>query len=138
MLYARIVPLIDGYLRMQCGEGNLLGDNEEPIHLLLMQDSAPAHAASSTLDDLHQRNIQVIGWPPFSPDLNPIEIVWNWMKDYQDQKWGDEYCSLEVERARILECWEKAVTNERLEQLLREMPARCAAVIAADGGPTKW
>lgn len=123
---------------MRRGEGNLLEDDEQPIHLRLMQDSAPAHAASTTRDDLSQRNIEVINWPPFSPDLNPIENCWNWMKDYQDQKWGDEYCSLEVERTRILECWEKAVTDERLEQLIREMPARCAAVIAAEGGPTKY
>jgi transposase len=29
-----------------------------------------------------ERDIYPILWPPFSPDLNPIEAVWNRMKDY--------------------------------------------------------
>lgn len=138
MLYSRIVPLIDGYLRLQRGEGNLLGDDELPVHLQLMQDSAPAHAASSTKEDLGERGIAVMYWPPFSPDLNPIEHCWNWMKDYQDRKWGDSQCSLQAERSRILECWEEGVTNQRLEGLLRGMGERCQAVIDANGGPTKY
>lgn len=103
-----------------------------------MQDNAPAHAASSTQEDLQERLIEVINWPPYSPDLNPIENCWNWMKDYQDKHWGDEKCSLATERARIMECWEKAVTEERLTEMIHEMPARCAAVIAAKGGSTRW
>lgn len=60
------------------------------------------------------------------------------MKDYQDRVWGDERCSLNVERSRILECWDKGITEEYLEQLIMEMPQRCTAVIDAAGGPTKW
>ena len=110
---------------MQQDEGSLLDSEEDPIHLQLMQDSAPAPAVETTLEDLADRNITVIKWPPYSPDLNPIENCWNWMKDYLDHKWGDAKCSLATERDRILECWEKAVTDQRLEQLLRGLPERC-------------
>lgn len=113
-------------------------EDPQPIHLRLVQDNAPAHAAQSTRIDLEERQIIAIDWPPFSPDLNLIENVWNCMKDYQDKHWGDEVCSLDVERSRITESWEKAVTEERLRGLISEMPARCAAVIAANGGPTRW
>jgi len=45
----------------------------ESIPLVLMQDGAPGHAAADTQADLKERGITVIFWPPFSPDLNPIE-----------------------------------------------------------------
>lgn len=135
---AKIVPLIDGWIRTQRGDGNLLAEDEQPISLRLVQDNAPAHASRDTIEDRHDRLILVENWPPFSPDLNPIENCWNWMKDYLDKKWGDDYCPMQAMRARILESWQSAVTEERLDALIRDMPARCAAVIAAEGGPTKW
>jgi transposase len=49
---------------------------------VLIQDNAPGHAASSTIEDLRARGIIVIFWPAFSLDLNPIKTVWNKMKDY--------------------------------------------------------
>ena len=49
--------------------------------LFFMQDNAPGHAAEYTIQELKDRGIPVIEWPPYSPDLNPIEVVWNIMKD---------------------------------------------------------
>jgi len=58
---------------------------DEFIHrypeLFLMQDHAPGHAAKLTFTEFEKRRIQLIFWPPFSPDLNPIETVWNLIKD---------------------------------------------------------
>ena len=134
----KIVPLVHGYIRMQCGEGGLLTAGQQPVSLEFMQDGAPAHSARATLLDMRERGITVITWPPYSPDLNPIENCWNKMKSYQGRMWGDEACPLEEERRRIQHCWDTAVTEEYLEELVRSMPQRCADVIAARGGPTKW
>ena len=60
----RIVPLIHGWIRSNSG-------------LQLMQDGAPGHSAGDTLRELSERGIYPIFWPAYSPDLNPIETVWN-------------------------------------------------------------
>ncbi|VCU41176.1 Bgt-50763 [Blumeria graminis f. sp. tritici] len=47
-----------------------------------MQDNPPSHTAASKMEDVSKRLIQLIFWPADLPDLNPIEAVWNKMKDY--------------------------------------------------------
>jgi transposase len=44
---------------------------------VLMQDGARPHTARNTLAFLSANNVDVLeGWPPYSPDLNPIENMW--------------------------------------------------------------
>ena len=84
--------------------------------LILMQDGASTHSAKETQDDLNERGIYPIFLAAFPPDLNPIETailgVWK-------------------------EAWE-AVGADELLALVREMPARCQAVIDAQGGYTMY
>ena len=61
--------------------------------LQLMQDGAPGHAPGDTQKGLHERDIEVIFWPALSSDLNPIETVWNWMKDYIEARYPEEDCT---------------------------------------------
>lgn len=39
----------------------------------LMQDNASSYAAQDTLDELAACSVYYIQWPPYSPDVNPIE-----------------------------------------------------------------
>lgn len=48
---------------------------------ILVQDNAPQHKSSYTSQVLRSWGIKVMDWPPESPDLNPIELVWGNMKN---------------------------------------------------------
>lgn len=96
-----------------------------------MQDNAPGHRAASTMEDMRERGIHPIFWPPFSPDLNPIERVWHFMKNYLQDNYPEKMTYDQL-RAAVKDAWEK-VGQEQLDELLDSMPARMAAVIAVNG-----
>lgn len=45
-----------------------------------MHDNAPVHRAHIVKEILKGLQIQVMIWPPYSSDLNPIENLWGVMK----------------------------------------------------------
>ena len=122
----RIIPLIHGWIRLYPG-------------LLFMQDNAPAHSAKVTIQEMQERDISVISWPAYSPDLNPIETIWNEMKDwlareYPNSTYNTSYDQL---RERVTQAWH-SVGRQLLTDLIATMPRRCQDVINAQGGHTKW
>jgi transposase len=102
----------------------------------IMQDNAPCHTAIAVKAFLRQKRVELIEWPPYSPDLNPIENLWQWLK----QKLETEYpvCeSAEQIEARIFEIW-GTVTPEMCSAFCENYQKRLIAVIAANGGYTKY
>ena len=43
-----------------------------------------------TKEELRERGIKPIDWPAFSPDLNPIEHVWAWIKDFIQENYPED------------------------------------------------
>jgi transposase len=119
-----IVPLVDGWIHLNS-------------HLRFMQDNAPAHASRETKAELAARGIQSIVWPAYSPDLNPIETVWNEMKDWIALHYPEKTTSYQQLRRQVMEAW-NAIGRDLLRNLVATMPQRCRDVIEADGKHTKW
>ena len=49
-------------------------------HVILVADNASWH--SSSKDIIIPANISILDLPPYSPQLNPIERLWQWLKDH--------------------------------------------------------
>jgi transposase len=108
--------------------------------LRLMQDGASGHRAEATALELKERGVKKIFWPLYSPDLNPIETVWDWMKNYiQEQypQYEKGRISYDILRKVVKEAWD-SISIEQLNELIDSMYQRCQDVIDAEGKYIKW
>lgn len=110
---------------------------------LFQQDNAKIHKAKATMDWMEEHEIDLWDWPPHSPDLNPIEHVWAWMKRYLRRKYPDQSSlgrnedDIEIFKARIVEAWE-AVPQALILKLIEGLPSRCRAIRRANGWYTRF
>ena len=71
-------------------------------------------------------------WPPNSPDLNLIEVVWSWMVRWirdSDGGWPSNPLDLKV---KVLEAWD-AVPLTAFRELLRSYRCRLEAIYSVNG-----
>ncbi|KAI0991366.1 hypothetical protein K3495_g16821, partial [Podosphaera aphanis] len=89
----------------------------------LMHDNAPAHTAAPAREYLEANGVVPMAWPPFSPDLNPIENVWGLMKANTQEHHGDSTGTRQRTRAQVrlivLEAWRECTRPERLFPILQ-------------------
>ena len=90
-----------------------------------MQDRVVGHTAGVTRIKLRERGIEVIYWPAFSQDRNPIERVWHIMKNYLEDNFP-ENMSYDRLREAVKEGWANVGPHE-YRGLVESMPARCRA-----------
>ena len=99
-----------------------------------MQDNAPIHTARNVKMFLQQHEIPVLEWPAQSPDLNPIENAWHYIK-HQLRK--ETIKNLDDLWAKIQEKW-NSLSPQYCRKLIEGMPKRVRAVASQKGYATKY
>jgi hypothetical protein len=104
--------------------------------IIFQQDNDSKHTSTAARKWFDDHEIEVLEWPAQSPDLNPIEHLWETLKR--------RLSNYEVEPAGIHELWDRVQTEwEKIPvqvciDLIESMPRRVAAVLKAKGGYTKY
>jgi len=98
------------------------------------EDNDPKHTANSTKALYNRLHIPREEWPANSPDLNPIENLWQ----YLDASCKDRKCNTKDQLFEVLqEAWNR-IPKDYLNSLVESMPRRLNAVIDAKGYATKY
>lgn len=77
-----------------------------------------------------------MNWPPQSPDLNIIEIVWKTLKLKLQKRVGD-IKSRNDPIENVLEIW-GSLTPTYIKSLYQQLPKRMRAVLTDNGCITKY
>src|SRR5436190_6823591 len=112
--------------------------------LVFMQDNAPIHGAKKVKKYMQDMAVEVMEWPPYSPDLNPIEHLWFPLKhsiykihpDIELITGGKEHIQEELGKTLLL-AWE-LIQDSLFDKLAGSMQKRCEALYKAKGWHTKY
>lgn len=103
---------------------------------IFQHDNARPHTARVTVDFLEQQNVNVIRWPSRSPDLNPIEHLWDELDRRVRQRQPPPQNLQQLEQALQYE-WQR-IPRVRTQRLIESMPRRVRAVLQANGGHNRY
>lgn len=103
---------------------------------VLMHDNARPHTARCVNEYLSEVGIARMDWPARSPDLNPIEHLWDQLKKRIRSR-KPRPTSLEELKTAALEEWE-VIPQENIKTLILSMQQRMEEVITKRGGNTHY
>jgi transposase len=110
---------------------------------IFQQDNAKIHKSYVAREWFERHGVEVMEWPPHSPDLNPIEPVWRLLKlklfelhpELVDM--GQSEGDWDFFKACMCEAWD-ALDQRKIDSLISSVPRRIAAVKRAKGYYTRY
>lgn len=106
--------------------------NKQVEDVIFQQDNDPKHTCIKAREYFAKQEYKKMKWPAQSPDLNPIEHLWNHLKR--------RLAEYETPPGGMLELWERVqvewdkIGPEVCQNLIESMPRRVRAVWKAKGG----
>ncbi len=119
---------------------SIVADHVHPFmttvyHLLMyfQQDNAACHKAQNISDWFleHDNEFTLLKWPPQSPDLNPIEHLWD-VVEREIHIMDVQPTNLQQLCDAIMSIWTK-ISEECFQHLVESMPRRIKAVLKTKG-----
>ncbi len=107
---------------------------DEPTRWLLWDNDPGRHMSALVKNFLHTQAVTCLDFPPYSPDLNPIENLWADM----DKRMQDSLADTKAEMEQLVQDTWAATTPEQCNKLARSMPHRIEQVIERGGAYTDY
>lgn len=104
----------------------LIGNRE------VLQDRATVHTAESTEHFADTEGIELINLPAHSPDLNPIETVWGWMK----HKINEQMPQNKEELKQLIQRYWKELPQSTIQGCIQHLHTQFARIIESRGEKT--
>jgi hypothetical protein len=104
--------------------------------MTFMQDNAPCHTANDVKAFMAQNDIDLLPWPPQSPDMNPIENLWAIIKKNRQKKYGLPKTKSDL-IDQIFDVWDN-LDPKLVERLADSANTRVKEVLKKKGKVTKY
>lgn len=119
------------YNQILCGSGMFNEANAVygERQWIFQQDNARPHVKKDVIERIKNLGINILPWPPYSPDINVIETIWAIMKRRVDQQAPK---SIEELKEIIIEVWNN-LNFQTINGLIADIPRRLIQVITNEG-----
>lgn len=136
----RIHGNLTGELYCEIMKDDMLGSSSDlgpdPAAFWFQRDNDPKHTANIVKKWFPENRIDVLEWPPNSPDMNIIENLWDYL-DRQVRKRKPLPTSEESLWEALQEEWYK-IPQSYIDSLYASLPNRPAELYAAKGHATRY
>ncbi|GFT03966.1 transposable element Tcb1 transposase [Trichonephila clavipes] len=106
------------------------------VEFLSMDDNARPHHANIVDECLQSKDITRVDWPAYSPDLDPVEHLWDMLGQRIAARQPPPTCLSELRRT-LLDEWCN-IPQDQIDNLILSIPRRCKACIASSGRHTPY